>query len=421
MSKNHYDIIIIGSGIAGLYSAYKIKNMSPNTKYLILEKNNKHSIGGRINADTFYGAPVVSGAGIGRDDTNPILKKLMKELNVPFQKSKSIIDYSNLLQYSKEYDVVKIIDLLKDAYGKNTIKYSKMTFKAFATEIIGEKNYKLFTIYSGYTDYDNSDVYETLYNYGMDDTKGGWGILYIPWKKLIDNICDFIGTENIKTSSKVIEMVPVHNDINENKKYEIKMENGHSYYCNKVIIATTITSIMNLVGKENPSLYKQIHGQPFLRIYAKFDKNSNEIMKKYVKHYTIVPGVLQKIIPMDTDKGVYMIAYSDNKNALNVKDHLKNTVENRKLYEHLLEQSLGILSNSLKIISIKDYYWKVGTHYFDPLQGFKSRKDFLNAAQHPLPGVLVVGEAVSDYQGWVEGALKSVKNVINKKWISYTL
>jgi hypothetical protein len=100
---------------------------------------------------------------------------------------------------------------------------------------------------------------------------------------------------------------------------------------------------------------------------------------------------------------------------------LKNTVENRKLYEHLLEQSLGILSNSLKIISIKDYYWKVGTHYFDPLQGFKSRKDFLNAAQHPLPGVLVVGEAVSDYQGWVEGALKSVKNVINKKWISYTL
>ena len=31
------DIIIVGSGIAGLYSAYKIKNYSPDTSFLILE------------------------------------------------------------------------------------------------------------------------------------------------------------------------------------------------------------------------------------------------------------------------------------------------------------------------------------------------------------------------------------------------
>jgi hypothetical protein len=419
MSSSNHDIIIIGAGIAGLYSAYNIKKMSPNTTFLILEQNKKQYIGGRIGEDTFYGATTLSGACIGRNDTNPILKKLMKELDVPFQKSTSIIDYSKLLQHSKEYDVVEIIERLKVEYNKNTSKYSKMTFKTFATEILGEKNYTLFTIYCGYTDYEDADVYETLYNYGMDDTKGGWSILYISWKKLIDNICDFIGTENIKTSSKVTEIVPVHNDSKDDSSnsYEIKMGNGHSYYCNKVIVATTITSIMNLVGKQNPSLYNQIHGQPFLRIYAKFDKQSNEIMRNYVKHYTVVPGPLQKIIPMDVEKGVYMIAYSDNKSATNVKNNLTNTVENRMLYEKLVEQSLGIPSDSLKIIAIKDYYWKVGTHYFEPLQGFNSRKDFLNTVQHPLPGILVVGEAVSDYQGWVEGALESVKAVVNKKWI----
>ena len=133
MSSSNYDIIIIGAGIAGLYSAYTIKQMSPNTKFIILEQNNKQSIGGRINTTTFYGASIVSGAGIGRNDTNPILKKLMKELNVPFQKSTSIIDYSKLLQHSKEYDVVEIIEQLKVEYNKNTIKYSKMTFKSFAT------------------------------------------------------------------------------------------------------------------------------------------------------------------------------------------------------------------------------------------------------------------------------------------------
>jgi hypothetical protein len=31
--------------------------------------------------------------------------------------------------------------------------------------------------------------------------------------------------------------------------------------------------------------------------------------------------------------------------------------------------------------------------------------------------MLVVGEAVSRYQGWTEGALMSVEAVLNKKWI----
>ena len=48
-----------------------------------------------------------------------------------------------------------------------------------------------------------------------------------------------------------------------------------------------------------------------------------EIMKKYVTTYTIVPGPLQKIIPMDPNKGVYMIAYSDNYYALLQKNYLQ--------------------------------------------------------------------------------------------------
>ena len=39
MSKSIYDIIIIGSGMAGLYSGYNIKKMSPDTSFLILEKH----------------------------------------------------------------------------------------------------------------------------------------------------------------------------------------------------------------------------------------------------------------------------------------------------------------------------------------------------------------------------------------------
>ena len=136
-------------------------------------------------------------------------------------------------------------------------------------------------------------------------------------------------------------------------------------------------------------------------------------MQQYVPHYTIVPGPLQKIIPIDATKGVYMIAYSDNANAIALKEHLKNTAENRALYCDLIEQSLGIPNGSLQLIAIKDYYWPIGTHYYEPLRPpFKNRDAFLKVAQHPEKNLFIVGEAVSRYQGWVEGALESVEAIL---------
>ena len=49
----YYDIIIIGSGISGLYAAYNIQKMSPSTSFIILEKYKKNWIGGRTSNDMF--------------------------------------------------------------------------------------------------------------------------------------------------------------------------------------------------------------------------------------------------------------------------------------------------------------------------------------------------------------------------------
>ena len=54
-----YDIIIIGSGISGLYAAYNFKKMSPDKSFLILEKYKKHWIGGRTSNELFYGTEIV--------------------------------------------------------------------------------------------------------------------------------------------------------------------------------------------------------------------------------------------------------------------------------------------------------------------------------------------------------------------------
>ena len=413
MTTNYYDIIIIGSGMAGLYSAYNIKEMSPDTSFLILEKYKKEWIGGRASNEIFYGTQVVTGAGIGRKDKDKLLIELMDDIGVKYKPYESDINYS---QTFTPVDIVKIIKKLKGEYNKHPELHHK-TFKEFFIKIFGEKLYKTFIISAGYTDYENADLYETLYNYGMDDNKSGWTGLNIPWKNMVDKLYHKIGKNHFRFSNDVVEIKKIKE---KPCLFQIKTANGSLYHCGKVIVATTITGIQKLVpgADKKTSLYQQIHGQPFLRLYAKFNKESAEIMKKYVTSYTIVPGPLQKIIPMDPNKGVYMIAYSDNYYASLQKKYLENTPENRDLYCDLLEESLGIPKGQLKITAIKDFYWPIGTHYYEPLKGnFKTRNDFIYKAQHPEKGMLVVGEVVSRDQGWTEGALESVKAVLDEKWV----
>ena len=412
MNIKHYDIIIVGAGLAGLYSAYNIKKMSPKTNLLVLESNRRPYIGGRIGNYNFYGTNVVVGAGVGRKDTDHLWIKLLKELNIKYKSFPVSMHYSKNIQ--NPIDIKEYLNQLRTIY--HTYKnHPSVTFKKFALEHLGTKLYKDFIISSGYSDYENEDVYEVLYHYQMEDNAPGWTALDITWSSVIDTLCNKIGHENILTSTKVekidkIQGSPCLFELTTGK------QKTKTYYSNKIIIATRISTVQNLLPQFK--IYKEIHGQPFLYIYAKFDKKSSEIMNQLVSTYTIVSGPLQKMIPFS--ESVYMIAYADNKNAELLQEHKENTSENRKFFAKQVEEALGIIPNTLKIIAIKDFYWPIGTHYYEPLdyKKYNNRPEFIREAQHPESGMLVVGEAVSRRQGWSEGALESVHAVLNKKWIN---
>ena len=135
---NYVDIIIIGSGMAGLYSAYKIKRFSPSTSFLILEKYKKDWIGGRTSNDTFYGTEIVTGAGIGRKDTNPLLIQLMKKLRIHYTEYNSIMNYANTFTH---IDIMRPINRLKIEYKKNPGLYNNLSFKEFFIMFFGEELY----------------------------------------------------------------------------------------------------------------------------------------------------------------------------------------------------------------------------------------------------------------------------------------
>ncbi len=69
-------------------------------------------------------------------------------------------------------------------------------------------------------------------------------------------------------------------------------------------------------------------------------------------------------------------------------------------------------------------YLERGTHYFTPMdEKYGTRKQHIahlqsprrpTRPQRPTREVYVAGEAVSAHQGWCEGALESVENVISE-------
>ena len=406
MKANYYDVIIVGSGIAGLYSAYNIKQMSSKTSFMVLEKYKKQWIGGRLNNEEFYGTTVVTGAGIGRKEKDYLLVELLDKMGVKYS------DFDINMNYivKKRVAIGPIVKELRQEYRRQSEPVT--TFRHFAKGYLGATLYNDFITNVGYTDYEDEDAYQTLYKYGMDDNSAGWTGLSIPWHQLIQKLVHTIGSQNVRASNNVESIVKVQD---KPCLFELTTEKGVKYYCGKVIIATTITGIHKLLPQYK--IYNQIKPQPFLRLYAKFPKASALIMRQLVPTYTIVSGPLQKIIPMSLDKGVYMIAYSDNKNALLLKDHLENNAKNRDFFCDLLEKTLGIPTNTLQITALLNFYWPVGTHYYTPLD-HKFRREFIDKAQHPMPNMLVVGEVVAENQGWTEGALDSVKKVLTKQFLT---
>lgn len=401
-----HDTIIIGGGISGLYAAYKILKSKPTTKILILERNRPGYLGGRTGNAEFHGTSVVTGAGIGRKKKDKLLLRLLRELEIPIHEFTTGPSYSQTL--GDTCDVKTIFLKLKSSYSATS--HSGMTFKQYATSIIGKEAYHHFIMCAGYTDYENESAHDTLFHYGFEDNYEKWKAFTVPWGALIKKLAAYVGEKNIKQSQNVLEIVKTYNS------FTIKTKTA-SFESNAVIVATTInpakTMLSGLITNAQAKLYEQIHSQPFLRIYGKFSKESIRIMKMAAPQLIIVPGPLHKIIPMDPDKGVYMIAYTDNAPATMLHEYEKNNKTNRDILCRLLERSLGLPKETLELEDISEYYWKEGTHYYAPLKTNKTRDEFIKAVQHPLPNVLVVGEMVSKNQGWVEGALESVERVIS--------
>ena len=373
-------IAIIGSGISGLYLAYKLQNR--HTCIVdIYEKNNY--IGGRIKVVDFDDIDVVAGAGILRLNKDKLMLDLCKELNVTTN-----VYTSNLSYTFNSVSILDFVNQLKKYEITSEIR-EKYNFSKFAKQVTNDRAYKTFVESCGLSDFEKADIIDTIYNYGFDDCVPGYEAVSVKWKELLTALYNILRNQiQLSTPIKKIEMI--------DDKFLIK----NTIY-DKVVIATDIMCIRELMGKTF-KIYNDIEGQPFVRLYVKLNRPLQQ------KGVVVTPEPFQKIIEMNREKCVYMI-YCDNK----VADKWKR-MENRLIKKVIKLNIQRIFGLNVKVLKHKLVYWKTGTHYFKPLKTvYKDRNEFINLAQNPMKNMYVIGEAFSNNQGWTEGALESVNNIIH--------
>lgn len=416
-----YDVIIIGGGISGLYSFYKIKqlykgkdkNINKN-KCLLLEESTR--LGGRAGNYNFHGSNIVIGAGILRKNKDKLLINLCKKLKVPLNEFTVSVNYDKIKNTIPIINIIKTLKKLKSSMKALSEKKKRTyTFKQYFISIFGKEYYNNFKTTMGYTDYENEDLEEVINYYGMEDNISGWKGYGLSWNTLIEKLVQNIGKNHIKMNTSVSKIMLGKDNIYKiitNNPNNNEHNNEKTYYAKKVIIATPIDNTRKIIKNK---LYNNIDGQPFLRMYGIFDKKCIPILKNAINGTTIVNSNLYKIIPINPDKGIYMIAYTDNKGALALKKYVNNTPYNRKYLSKMISKSLNI-TPICKLKDIKSFYWNIGTHYYKPLKNlnFKNRNEYIKKAQNPQKNMYVVGEMISHNQGWTEGAIESFEKIIYK-------
>ena len=391
-------ICIIGGGLSGLYAAYVLMKRYKKKNYdITIYERDKEVLGGRIKNVDFAGMRVVAGAGIGRYDSDVLLRKLCDDI-LPKDGGISIYDSKSLYVGGIKRGF-NPLDKIKGLIAKSKTDETTAgkTFKQFAMEIWKQKTYDQFVSYVGETDFEEGDVLDILNDYNFEESfSSEFKAFGVDWdiflEALIEKLCR--GGVRLKCGKNIENIT---------KLFEV---DGEEY--DKVIIATPIESTKKLLLRGSPLLkyYDNVGCQSFTRVYAKLEKPLD--LKK--SRTVIAPYPFQKII--EFKPCVYMISYSDNKASEFWKSANDMLLLSQTIEKELVDKKL-VVGGRNKVLSSKLIYWDCGTHYYKPLdQFFGDRDEYLKVVQNPMPNVYVVGEAFSRNQGWCEGALESVEAII---------
>lgn len=373
------DYLIIGAGAAGIHAAYQLKKQYPTSKVEIFESS--HLIGGRAKTVIWNGIKINLGAEhIRKTDTN--LLKLISEVDdgdLEFREEQLTIGSKRDIQWVA--DQIKVLNNSAKNRHEHTME-----------EWIKEKKlipYEEFLVSYGYTDFTKSDIVDTMEHYGFDDFHGDNVFYKIDWFRL--------WTKLIKLQKLKVNLKSTVTDITEEKEFcRCVINDGHIVLARKVLYCGTVERAKILFRAHNQrklALFDQIATYPFVKIFIKTNKSISDFS---VTHFGCT---VQRMFKYNDNT---FCIYADSDRALELVKH----IEEISWLEKALEQCTKL--DDIRILDIYPVYWNQAVHYFKPLdRKYRDRIDFRTDVQLFSNKINILGEMVSQKQGWVEGAIES--------------
>lgn len=392
MVKHHRNIII-GAGFAGLYLASKLKELGKS--YYIFEKNDY--IGGRALWREFHDTKVTMGAGVIRSHDVHIIT-LCKKYNLELIKSTSAPSLHPDINVDPR-DLPKMTDQIKNTFDMMYEKYLDrlrlMTMDEFLLTCFDAEFNRKFRAACVYNDFFSASVIETMKFYPYEDLLPRVSDIYMikgGWAELINALSKELRQSRIKLNCDIKQI-----DFQANMIIDCNDEiytYDNLYICSDISIKSLKLNLPFELAKTLDS----ISSVDFIRIYSYHQENHG------VKKMIITPGILHKLIPINNN--ILMIAYADNTRATYLNRALTNASDPIELINDYYTETINKLDVPVTLASdITCKYWRHGIHYYKPH----------DTELHLSYGnIHLIGEFVSNNQGWVEGAIESVDNFISK-------
>lgn len=418
-----YDIIIIGSGISGLYCAYQLQNRTRNI--CILEK--EACIGGRIRTiQKPDGSRFEVGAEFFHNKHHRLGRLLIDlglarykkriHINTCFSRSQNdneTIDHYDTLNHVNPFELIEPVYNAAEITSKYSLQ--QFTFIEFVNFVISDSE-TVYTVLDSLSEHElviNMNAYDAIQYFKNFRSNNTFYTLTTGMSSIIEALYHSIGDIPIHTEHEV-----------ENIEYYSGTKESHGstsliliYVKNRKepFLARNCVCALPKIALEKLSIFDNIQSwmnnigvRSISSIYAMYRKSD-----VWFKHFPRIntDNGLGSIVPIDCTKGLIMLSRTDDIFNKYWKSLLSSN--NNKIFIYIQEYFHNIFKFYIPVPKWIDYYhWDTGMGYWKPgCNSEQISKYMLTPHGHDVP-LYICGENFSEKQGWIEGALETSHKIV---------
>ena len=468
--KVDYDVVIIGGGISGLYTAYKLCERDPNLKIGLFEKDNK--LGGRIVTKKYENFLIEYGPLRFETGIQSKLMELLFQLEVAVEP----VDGMSMSRSERMPDMSLLTDDERDIFKTDNNKHGY----SYPTKLI---MYGMKKVLRNQWDFECTSVHDidievkknVLKKYGHFEHKPlyHYGILDVFKKVLSEEALNYVLTEgyfyymidkNPNAAEHICflidlleslrwEFVSVKDGVHtvveriaecvkesatvtcgmkitkvketQHDTYEAIFADGHIVTCRHIVMTMPPEALSRVDGISHitaPILKKQLTPVQLFKIFVVVenppwnDEGTTDVVSQF--------PCREVIYQMDKNSNEGMIMFYGDERYRKYWFSADNTNGNyleEKIHDLLTNMYPDSRDWKIKVVELNDWMhvnkeqlgvhlWKSGTNCQEIIERVAA---FSLSPQRKHKGIHICGEVFSEYQCFIEGALRSAEKVVD--------